>query len=79
MCFDDDVMTMQMTKCTLETYGPSGTLQNLDGLCILPINVLNEKVNLPDLDPCDPDQKNQDPPKTPGSETDTLILIQQLA
>jgi len=34
----------KMTKCTLETYGPSGTLQNLDGLCILPINVLNEKL-----------------------------------
>ncbi len=25
-------------------YGPSGTIQKLDGLCVLPINVLNEKV-----------------------------------
>ena len=33
-----------MTKCTLELYGPSGTVQNYDGLCVLPINVLNEKV-----------------------------------
>ena len=34
----------KMTKCTIETYGPSGTIQNSDGLCVLPINVLNEKI-----------------------------------
>jgi hypothetical protein len=33
-----------MTKCSLDMYGPSGTIQKLDGLCVLPINVLNEKV-----------------------------------
>jgi hypothetical protein len=31
-------------------YGPSGTLQNLDGLCVLPINVLNEKARPARLD-----------------------------
>jgi hypothetical protein len=36
----------KMTKCTLNTYGPSGSIQNHDGLCILPINVLNEKIYL---------------------------------
>lgn len=34
----------KMTKCTLELFGPSGTVVNHDGLCILPINVLNERV-----------------------------------
>ncbi|XP_023324554.1 innexin inx2 [Eurytemora carolleeae] len=34
----------KMTKCTLALYGPSGTVQNYDGLCVLPINVLNEKI-----------------------------------
>ena len=33
-----------MTKCTFNKYGASGTIQNLDALCVLPINVLNEKI-----------------------------------
>ena len=36
----------KMTKCTLHTYGPSGTIQNHDGLCVLPINIMNEKIYL---------------------------------
>ena len=36
----------KLTKCSLNTYGPSGTIQTLDGLCILPVNVLNEKIYL---------------------------------
>lgn len=39
-----DQIFPKMTKCTLEMYGPSGSIQNLDGLCVLPINVLNEKI-----------------------------------
>ena len=35
-----------MTKCTLKLYGASGTLQNYDALCVMPVNMLNEKVNL---------------------------------
>ena len=34
----------KMTKCTLEMFGPSGSIVNFDGLCILPINVLNERI-----------------------------------
>ena len=34
----------KVTKCTFHRYGPSGTIVNLDGLCILPINIINEKI-----------------------------------
>jgi len=34
----------KMTKCTFHRYGPSGSIVNHDGLCILPINVINEKI-----------------------------------
>lgn len=34
----------KMSKCTFHQYGPSGTIQNHDGLCILPINSINEKI-----------------------------------
>ncbi len=28
----------RVTKCNLNTYGPSGTIQKFDALCILPLN-----------------------------------------
>lgn len=31
------------TKCTFHKFGPSGTLQTHDSLCILPLNIINEK------------------------------------
>jgi len=34
----------KMAKCTFHKYGPSGTIQNHDGLCILPLNIINEKI-----------------------------------
>merc|ERR1712112_76327 len=34
----------KVTKCTFHKYGPSGTVQTLDGLCILPLNIINEKI-----------------------------------
>ena len=34
----------KMTKCTFNRYGSSGTIQTFDGLCVLPINIINEKV-----------------------------------
>eukprot|EP00090_Calanus_glacialis_P017363 TRINITY_DN27054_c0_g1_i1.p1 TRINITY_DN27054_c0_g1~~TRINITY_DN27054_c0_g1_i1.p1 ORF type:complete len:398 (+),score=116.55 TRINITY_DN27054_c0_g1_i1:132-1325(+) len=34
----------KMTKCTLDVYGPSGSIVNYDGLCVLPINVMNERI-----------------------------------
>jgi len=34
----------KVTKCTFHKYGPTGTIQKLDGLCVLPLNILNEKI-----------------------------------
>ena len=33
-----------MTKCTFHKYGPSGTITTHDGLCILALNIINEKI-----------------------------------
>ncbi|CAH0765863.1 unnamed protein product [Bemisia tabaci] len=33
----------RVTKCTFHKYGASGTIQKHDSLCILPLNVVNEK------------------------------------
>jgi len=34
----------KMTKCIFHNYGVSGSIQKLGGLCVLPLNVLNEKI-----------------------------------
>ena len=34
----------KMTKCTYNKYGLSGTIQTFDALCMLPVNVMNEKI-----------------------------------
>lgn len=34
----------KVTKCSFRKYGPSGSVQFLDGLCLLPLNIINEKV-----------------------------------
>lgn len=34
----------KVTKCTFHLYGPSGTVQLKDGLCVLPLNIINEKI-----------------------------------
>lgn len=34
----------RMTKCIFHTFGPSGTIQNHDALCVLGMNILNEKI-----------------------------------
>jgi len=34
----------KITKCTFHKYGPSGTVQKFDGLCVLPVNIVNEKI-----------------------------------
>ena len=39
-------MNDQVTKCTFHKYGPSGTVTRHDGLCILALNIINEKVNI---------------------------------
>ncbi|XP_033330436.2 optic ganglion reduced [Megalopta genalis] len=33
----------RVTKCIFHKYGPTGTIQKHDSLCILPLNIVNEK------------------------------------
>uniref|UniRef100_A0A1B6FA42 Innexin n=1 Tax=Cuerna arida TaxID=1464854 RepID=A0A1B6FA42_9HEMI len=33
----------RMTKCTFHKFGPSGSIQLHDSLCLLPLNIVNEK------------------------------------
>lgn len=43
----DDPMSRvfpKVTKCTFHKYGPSGSVQKFDGLCVLPLNIVNEKI-----------------------------------
>ena len=44
---NDDPMARvfpKVTKCLFHTYGPSGTPQRHDALCVLPLNIINEKI-----------------------------------
>nr|XP_022902438.1 innexin inx3 [Onthophagus taurus] len=34
----------RVTKCTFHKYGPTGTIQTHDALCVLAVNILNEKI-----------------------------------
>jgi len=34
----------KVTKCSFSKYGPSGTIQKHDALCVLPLNIINEKI-----------------------------------
>ena len=34
----------KVAKCTFRSVGPSGTIQLIDGMCVLPINIFNEKI-----------------------------------
>lgn len=34
----------RLTKCTFHKFGASGTIQKLDALCVLALNILNEKI-----------------------------------
>ncbi|XP_041978467.1 innexin inx2-like [Aricia agestis] len=34
----------KLTKCWFRNYGPSGTMQLKDRLCVLPLNIVNEKI-----------------------------------
>lgn len=34
----------RVTKCTFQKFGPSGTIESHDALCILALNILNEKI-----------------------------------
>ncbi|KAF2349606.1 Innexin [Trinorchestia longiramus] len=39
-----EVVFPKVTKCTFHKYGTSGTIETHDGLCVLPLNILNEKI-----------------------------------
>ena len=34
----------RVTKCTFRKYGASGTIQVHDAICVLPVNIINEKI-----------------------------------
>ena len=34
----------RMTKCTFNDFGPSGDVTKYDAMCVLPINIVNEKI-----------------------------------
>merc|ERR1719431_2473316 len=34
----------RVTKCTFHKYGSSGTIMKLDALCVLGLNIINEKI-----------------------------------
>ena len=34
----------KVTKCTFRQMGASGTIEQYDGICVLPINIINEKI-----------------------------------
>jgi len=34
----------RITKCTFYKYGPSGTLEHHDAMCVLALNIINEKI-----------------------------------
>ena len=34
----------RVTKCTFHRYNPSGTIERHDSICLLPLNILNEKI-----------------------------------
>merc|ERR1712055_198509 len=34
----------KVAKCNFQKYGPSGSLQKHDALCVLPLNIINEKI-----------------------------------
>ena len=34
----------RMTKCTFHKFGTSGDIESHDALCILPVNIVNEKI-----------------------------------
>lgn len=39
-----DRLFPKIAKCTFHNYGHSGTVQRFDGLCLLPVNIFNEKM-----------------------------------
>lgn len=42
--FYSEIIFPRAAKCTFEPYGPSGSNEKLDALCLLPLNLLNQKL-----------------------------------
>lgn len=41
-----DEVFPKVTKCDFFKYGPSGSIQKLDALCVMALNIVNEKIYL---------------------------------
>ncbi|XP_011299504.1 innexin inx7 [Fopius arisanus] len=39
-----DIVFPKVTKCTFHRYGPSGSVEQLDALCVMALNIVNEKI-----------------------------------
>ena len=39
-----DLVFPKVAKCNFYRQGPTGTIQNRDALCVLPVNIFNEKI-----------------------------------
>lgn len=37
-------MPFRVTKCHFHKYGPSGTIERHDAMCVLALNIINEKI-----------------------------------
>lgn len=37
------ISATQVAKCTWYKYGASGSIQKFDSMCVLPLNIVNEK------------------------------------
>ena len=40
------MLILQVSKCSFHKYGVSGTIEVHDALCVLPLNIINEKGNI---------------------------------
>lgn len=39
-----NIVFPKLTKCEIYKYGPSGSIEDFDALCVLPLNIVNEKI-----------------------------------
>lgn len=39
-----EIVFPRVAKCTYESYGPSGSKQKFDAFCLLPLNIMNQKL-----------------------------------
>lgn len=39
-----DIVFPKVTKCTFHKYGPSGSIQSHDAMCVMALNIINDKI-----------------------------------